>query len=800
VHAESGRRFIVARISPLPSGAVANTAFTSEFFLGRTEGRAMKIATPALAIIMGWAAASGAEPSGVLTTLSAIHALDNAEAQKGQAVAFEATVIYFRGYENALFVQDGEDAIFVRPPAGTRLEAGDRILIRGKIQASFRPLVVAESLTLLRHGALPRAIPATFDELIRAERDCLLVTVHAVVRAADLVVSPAAPVRSARLQLLTEGGHFEANLDSEDTTALKGLLDAEVEITGAAAGKFDDKMQQTGVVLYVSSIKDVKVVKGTNQSPWLLPITPMDKVLAVYHTNDLTPRVRVQGTITYYQPGSAIVLQDGSKSLWIDTHTREPLQVGDQADATGFPDAHDRLLTLTDGEIRDREILQPVRPQLATWHQLGFWSSNSPDGHMYDLVSIEGKVETEVREASQDEYVLNADGRLFTAIYRHPLKPRAVPSMLQIPLGSKIRVTGICVIVQANTISPGEEVPFNILMRSFDDISVVARPSFLSVRNLLLIVGLLLLTVLAGGARSWAIERKVRRETAALAYIERRRSKILEDINGSRSLSEIIGEITELVSFRLRGSPCWCQIADGAQLGNCPAKLSALRIVEEQIPARSGPPLGMIAAAFDALTKPGAIEAEALSAAAALAALAIETRRLYTDLRHRSEFDQLTEIHNRFSLEQHVDALIEQALMDASLFALIYIDLDKFKQVNDQYGHRVGDLYLHEVALRMKRQLRGKDLVARLGGDEFAILVRQVQSRADAEEIVNRLERCFDEPFVIEQWVLNGSASLGIAIFPEDGTTKDGLLMASDAAMYVAKHIKQSIMGHSVER
>ncbi|MGA2535600.1 MAG: GGDEF domain-containing protein [Terracidiphilus sp.] len=722
----------------------------------------MKFTIPALAIVLGWAAGSAAEPSRVLTSLSAIHALDNAEAQKGQAVAFEATVTYARGYENLLFVQDGEDAIFVRAPEGTQVIAGDRILVRGRIQASFRPLVVAASLTLLHHGELPPPIPATFDELIRAQHDCVLVTVHAVVRAADLVVSPAVPMRSARLQLLTEGGHFEANLDSDDTNALKGLLDAEIEITGAAAGKFDDKMQQTGVVLYVSSMKDIRVVKGTNQSPWMLPITPMDKVLAVYHTNDLTPRVRVQGIITYYQPGSAIVLQDGSKSLWIDTHTREPLQIGDQADATGFPDAHDRLLTLTDGEIRDREIQQPVRPQLATWHQLGFWSSNTPDGHMYDLVSIEGKVETEVREASQDEYVLNADGRLFTAIYRHPLKPSVLPSMLQIPLGSRIRVTGICVIVQSNTINPGEEVPFNILMRSFDDISVVARPS--------------------------------------LAYIERRRSKILEDINGSRSLSEIIVEITELVSFRLRGSPCWCQITDGAQLGNYPAKLSALRTVEEEIPARSGPPLGIIAAAFDSLTKPSAIEAEALSSAAALATLAIETRRLYSDLRHRSEFDQLTEIHNRFSLEQHVDALIEQALIDASLFALIYIDLDKFKQVNDQYGHRVGDLYLHEVALRMKRQLRGKDLVARLGGDEFAILVRQVQSRADAEEIVNRLERCFDEPFVIEQWVLNGSASLGIAIFPEDGTTKDGLLMASDAAMYVSKHTKQSITGHSVDR
>jgi diguanylate cyclase (GGDEF)-like protein len=409
---------------------------------------------------------------------------------------------------------------------------------------------------------------------------------------------------------------------------------------------------------------------------------------------------------------------------------------------------------------------------------------------MYDLVSIEGQVEAEVREASQDEYVLNSDGRLFTAIYRHPPAPGALPSMTQIQLGSRIRVTGICVIVQANTIDPGQEVPFNILLRSFDDISVVAPPSLLSVRNLLITVGFLVLFVVAVGARSWAIERRARRHTAELAYIERRRSEILEDINGARPLAEIIEQITELVSFRLHGAPCWCQIVDGAQIGNCPSKLSAFRIVEEEITARSGPPIGTVNAAFEALSKPHSNESEALSAAAALATLAIETRRLYSDLRRRSEFDQLTDIHNRFSLDKYLDALIEEGRQEASVFGLVYIDLDKFKQVNDQYGHHVGDLYLQEVALRMKRQLRGHDMLARLGGDEFAIALSAVRTRAVAKEIVHRLERCFDEPFIIEGRVLQGSASVGLALYPEDGTTRDGLLSASDAAMYAAKNAK----------
>jgi diguanylate cyclase (GGDEF)-like protein len=175
----------------------------------------------------------------------------------------------------------------------------------------------------------------------------------------------------------------------------------------------------------------------------------------------------------------------------------------------------------------------------------------------------------------------------------------------------------------------------------------------------------------------------------------------------------------------------------------------------------------------------------------ALATLAIETRRLYTDLLHRSEFDLLTDIHNRFSLDKHLDMLIEEARRKASIFGLIYIDLDDFKQVNDVYGHQVGDLYLQEVAVRMKRQLRGNDTLARLGGDEFAALITVVRNRAGAEEIAHRLEHSLDEPFTVEGYVLHGSASVGIALYPEDGATKDSLLSAADAAMYVAKNIRR---------
>ena len=753
----------------------------------------MKGLISAVAIVICWASAAWASAPVApvtLTSLDAIHGLSNAEAGKHFPVDFEATVTYFRTDDRTLFVQEGNAAIYLFTARNLKLVPGDRVRVRGITAPSFRPIVETNDIAVLYHGDPPKPIPASYDEMVRIQHDAMLVTVRAVVRSADVVLNN--NVRLIYLHMLADGGTVDASVKSGDGSGLKELLDAEVEVTGVASAIFDSKMQQTGVMLHSNTMADVKVLKPAGTSPWTLPVTPMDTILAEYRVRDLTTRVRVHGTITYYQPGVAVVLQDGSKSIWIDTETSDPLQIGDIADANGFPDVHSGFLNLVRGEIQDSHLQAPIEPRPGTWEDLST-SDNVQFGHIYDLVSIEGKVVTEAREAEQDAYVLDTNGHLFTAIYHHSDKASLIPlpPMKQVPLGSMVRVSGVCVELSSN--QRNGPVPFNILLRSFDDITVVARPSLLTVRNLVLLVGVLLAVVFAVGARGWAIERRVRRQTASLALIEQRRSRILEDINGSRPLAEIVEEITELVSFKLRGAPCWCQIADGAQLGNRPRNLTGLRIVRNEIPAHTGPALGDLSAGFDALDKPRNNESETLSMAVALTALAIETRRLYSDLRHRSEFDLLTDIHNRFSLDKYLDRQIDETRQNAGIFGLIYIDLDKFKQVNDVYGHLVGDQYLQEVALRMKRQLRGVDMLARLGGDEFAVLLPRVRNRAKVEEIAQRLDRSFEEPFPIEGLVLHGSASVGIALYPEDGVTKDDLLSAADAAMYVAKKTRRRI-------
>jgi diguanylate cyclase (GGDEF)-like protein len=756
----------------------------------------MKRWIPALAVICGVASAAWAAPPAPLTTLRAIHALTNAEASQGLPVAFEATLTYFRDYERTMFVQDGDASIYVNATTNTKLVPGDRILIKGTTHESFHPFVTSTSIALLYHGSLPTPAPVSYSEMIRAQRDCTLVVVRGVVHTADVVLS--SNRRSTGLELQIEGGTIDAVVDSVDPAALRDLLDAEVEVTGVASGHFDGKMQQTGILLHVPSLAYVKVLKRAAANVWSIPVTPMDAILTGFQTMNLTRRIRVHGTITYYQPGSAVILQNGAQSLRIVTKTHIPLHIGALADATGYPDVNDGFLTLTGGEVQEDGTMAPVKPIAANWRLL------ASSKHLFDLVSIEGEVVMEVREAYQDEYVLVSGGNLFSAIYRHPpqitLIPVPVAPMRHVPIGARISVTGICVLETADHFDM--DVPFYVLLRSPDDIAVVARPSLLNIDNLMIMVGLLLVAVFAAIARGWVLERKTRRQTHALALrneveadLERRRSRILEDINGSRPLTEVLEEIASLVSFKLGGAACWCHIDDGAGIGVSAADRPGLRIVRAEIQARRGPPLGVMLAGLDPLPPPCADETEALSIGAGLAALAIETRRLYSDLTHRSEFDLLTDLHNRFSLDRHLSLLIEEAGRTGGVFGLIYIDLDDFKQVNDLHGHHAGDLYLQEVALRMKRQLRLGDMLARLGGDEFAALTPMVRSRADVIEVAVRLERCLDEPFSVDGVILHGSASVGYAIYPEDGVTRDSLLSAADAAMYVAKHTRREIGG-----
>jgi diguanylate cyclase (GGDEF)-like protein len=719
-----------------------------------------------------------------LTNLPAIHALSNAEAADSIPVAFEATVTYYKKGDNNLFVQDGETAIYVDTRDDLNLAIGDRVLVRGITHASFRPEIANGSVTVLRHGEPPAPVRADFRHMIHADLDCRRVKLRATVRAANNQI--AVPFHFVTLQLSMDGGTLDAEIFNEDGGDLSPLLDAEIEATGVVAGKFDNKDQMVGVLLQIQSMADLKRIQPPQVAPESIPVTPMDEILQGMNVRDLSRRMRVQGSITYYQPGQAIVLQDGGRSLWIKTHMEAPLEIGRVVNASGFPEVRDHSLVLTDAAIDPTNEFRSIKPFSSSAANLSIGQ------HAFDLVSVEGRLLMAAREESQDEYVLVSNGHLFSAVYQHPdrVLNLPMPPMKQLPIGAMVRISGICIPDKRQSI--GSQTAFSIQLRTFSDVDIIAPPPLLSAHNLTRIVGVLLLVILAISFRAWLVERRMRQHSSSLARFEQSRSRVLAQINGSASLGEILTGVGDLVVTQIHCLHCWCTTADGEQYGNPPQQFFGLRLVDTTIPARSGQPLATIHAAFASNQKPDSHETEAMGLAAEVVRLAIETHHLYSDLIHRSEFDQLTDVHNRFSLEKHMDSLLNGTHPRKEFFGLIYIDLDGFKSINDRYGHSIGDLYLQKVALRMLRQIRPGDMLARLGGDEFAVLVPTAHTENEVREIAQRLTRCFDDPFGIDGLMLRGEASFGVAFYPADGSTRDSLLTAADAEMYRSKRAKSA--------
>jgi diguanylate cyclase (GGDEF)-like protein/PAS domain S-box-containing protein len=166
---------------------------------------------------------------------------------------------------------------------------------------------------------------------------------------------------------------------------------------------------------------------------------------------------------------------------------------------------------------------------------------------------------------------------------------------------------------------------------------------------------------------------------------------------------------------------------------------------------------------------------------------AIERRRLQARLERAALYDSLTGLPNRPLLSDRISTALARARREEGQLAVLYLDLDGFKQVNDAHGHAVGDQLLAVAAQRMTRCLRSSDTVARIGGDEFVVLLECIKSTGDAERVAEKVRAEFLRPFELHGIGLQIRASIGVALFPQDGTTQQQLLNHADAAMYCAK-------------
>lgn len=167
--------------------------------------------------------------------------------------------------------------------------------------------------------------------------------------------------------------------------------------------------------------------------------------------------------------------------------------------------------------------------------------------------------------------------------------------------------------------------------------------------------------------------------------------------------------------------------------------------------------------------------------------LAVTSQNAADEFSHDAYHDALTKLPNRRYFEKHLTSVFLHAKRSQLSVALLYLDLDGFKRINDEFGHDTGDEALVYVSRQLKPVLRESDFLARLGGDEFAVVVQHESELSDLEGLTHRIISCFDEPFLANSYLCRLGISIGVSSYPAHGDDVEALISQADNAMYQAK-------------
>jgi len=222
-------------------------------------------------------------------------------------------------------------------------------------------------------------------------------------------------------------------------------------------------------------------------------------------------------------------------------------------------------------------------------------------------------------------------------------------------------------------------------------------------------------------------------------------------------------------------------------------------IVDQNTPCWLGVPLNSQKGTIGALivkSAPGGEryteqDKELLQYVCAQLTTAIERKQLHARLQYMAQYDQLTQLPNRELLRERLRSALARARRETGRMALLYVDLDRFKEVNDTRGHAVGDLLLQAVASRLKGCVRESDTVARIGGDEFVVLLESIQHAGDAQTVADKIRHALSQPLQLDGHPLNILPSIGIGLYPEHGHEEQQLFKHADEAMYAVKRAQK---------
>jgi len=666
-----------------------------------------------------------------ITTIASLRALGEDLLRTAPPVKVSGVITYLNPVFRQFFLQDSTAGIFVKySGTSVALYSGEGITVTGLANGGdFAPVIIAPKFIDMGPAPLPKPVPMT-SAAKTGRMDSLYAEVEGIVH----------PIRerlSGRQQtnfdLYTSLGpvHVGVMPHSPQDDFMADLQDATVRVRGVVGEVFNSRKQLVGLQLAVANRKAIEIIEPGNPNPFDQPALPIKKLLSFSPHVRFEHRVVVSGTVTMLGDGF-FYIQDKTGGVRVEGDASR-LHLYEGVEAAGYASAAGYSPVLTDAVVRTRPGRLSIDSKPVTADMM------SDGGFDSQLVSVNATLLSIEKSGGARTLSVLSGGHTFQAVlYTSDMgQPLALPQE-----GSVLRLTGICSVDiergKTDRLLNKDPVTFKLLVRSPSDIQVLRGGSWWTLRHSLMVVGVLVLIVLLSITRIAVLLRRIETKNEELRRAGKKESAI-------RQLVGAMQEVRVKKQFTSRVS-----LPDADELTLLGTEFNHMI---EELHAR----------------EVGMAEAE-------------------SKLQKQALSDALTGLPNRRLFSDRVSQSIAASKRDGSMLAMLYIDLDGFKMVNDSLGHNCGDALLVHLTERIGSSIRKADTLARLGGDEFAVLMNRVKTPEDAEALAHLLLQQIGSTFEIDGHKINIGASIGICLFPGQAEDESQLLRFADRAMYSAKH------------
>lgn len=715
-------------------------------------------------------------------TLDSIAAIRHVAPHPGTApiaVHVRAVVTYYDTVAPNLFVQDRSGGIWVdlRGNKLTPPRPGQLLDLDGTVGSGFAPYIADPRWKVLGKAPLPAPITLTYAEASTGHYDGQWVEMDGVVRSfvqeaeGDVLV----------MDVATGTGSFKVRVPGYRAAFPMYLVDANVRFRGVCGSSFNSREQLVSIHLMTPSMDELKILKPAPTDPFSIPASPINSIRRFSADASDVHRVKVVGIVTARFPGRGLFLADSTGGVYVESQDGTPVEPGDGVEVIGFPAAGPYSPILLSARIAPTHIHVAQVPVQLTARQALHGTFDA------QLVSIQGTVHGQYdQQGTQILALRSTHGIPFEASLGHVQSGK-----FQIVPDSVVRLTGICSVKADENGNPSE---FRIILRSPADVQVIATPPWLTSRRALPLLAALAILTLAIIVWVVLLRRRVARQTRIIqdrlkaeAALEERYRRVFERNIAGLYIADADGLVIDCneACAHMMGFPSRDALLEKRervrgvirQFWESQSAADPISNSEHRFQRHDGAWAWALANARQVAD--GHIEG---------AVLDITDRKLANEqIKFLAYYDSLTGLPNRALLQDRLSKSLAAARRSHEKVAVLFLDLDRFKNINDSLGHSHGDYLLQKVARRLELCAREEDTVARLGGDEFVIVLNSIACSADAAHIAERICHEVATSFDVLGQSLNVTGSIGISLSPEHGNNAETLIKNADAAMYRAK-------------